>query len=312
MYDAKQEIFDLQWNMSLQFYYVWIAFSSLMLVLRFFEGASFLDVGTTALFTVIPAISFMAFQVRTKRVRAVQWGMYYLLVYICVEAYERPNSFSQDVFLMAPLAVVSFMVLSRKQALVFSGFAITATAVNLSFSPIVHGLSTLVNLEATTESGVFIGLAFVFTVYIIQQFRKQQEIYSVQLDDALVRLNRLNTDNELLISLVTHDINNHLFRALGYYEQLQRDDLVAEKKEKFADAGVSTIMEITNIIRNLVSIRQLTEAEVSNDLQAISLEAVIEKTELLHHERISEKEITIQRTGDAQDADFVTEPLTFS
>jgi K+-sensing histidine kinase KdpD len=228
------------------------------------------------------------------------------------DGYFYPESFSRNVFIIAPLTVVSFMILTGSQAVLFSVASIVTSFLCFGFSSFVHESPQFVKLSASSESGAFVGLTFFFTVYFIHQFRMQQESYQRKLDEGLATLQKLNTDNQLLVSLVTHDINNHLFRALGYYEQLQRGEDKDGKRWGYAQSGVNTIMDITHIIQNLVSIRELTEAEVSNSPQAISLGAVIEKAELLHNKRILEKEIKVKKSEAINDIEINTEPLAFS
>lgn len=102
-----------------------------------------------------------------------------------------------------------------------------------------------------------------------------------------------------LTNTMAHDLKSPLMSISGYAENL-RDNLNTEKQPYYSQAILNNVQYMNSIIESVLYLSKMEEGKLSLKKESIHAKELLEKLVAERAERLQERELKVEMTGDAQ------------
>ena len=199
---------------------LWMVFATAAAIGAYFHDDWF-RVGEEIVRLFIPACIFHYLISRKNDPWWIPWPFYYAGIHLFTNVVYRMDTFTLDIFMILPLVLSGYIAMKRSHAIWYSGFLAMTLIASFGVMEFYHQSPLALEEPHQSKNVYLIVVTVVLSIGLLNHFKSLFDSNIKKLEESLKSVNAYNKDNQLLINLITHDINNHLGRLLMSVEFLE-------------------------------------------------------------------------------------------
>ncbi len=294
------------------FLWLWLIFAVAAMVMSYIHDDN-LRVTEEFIRLFCPPLIFLYFISKSNNPRWIPWPFYYASFHLFTNVLLRVDTFALDIFMVIPLVLSGYIAMKRSHAIWYSGFSAIMALSSFVMMEFYHKSPFALQVEHQSKNVYLIMITIVLCTGLLNHFKSLFDINIQRLEESLKSVNAYNRDNQLLINLITHDINNHLNRLLMSVEFLENLHENPKKYKKYHEQAVNGVMDIRDIINNFKMLRgHGEEGELEIKTKEVLVESVLQKLELIFEESLLAKQLNIVKMIHKDVDTVAVEPISFS
>lgn len=292
---------------------LWMVFALATMVLVYVHEDMY-RVGEEFLRVFCPPVLFHYFLSRSNNPKWIPWPFYYASFHLFTNVFLRVDTFALDIFMVIPLILSGYIAMKRSHAIWYSCFSVAMALGSFAVMELYHKAPLAIEVEHQSKNVYLIMVTIILCTGLLNHFKTLYDENIKKLEESLKSVNAYNKDNQLLINLITHDINNHLNRLLMSVEFLESLHDNPKKYQKYHEQAVSGVMDIRDIISNFKMLRGDDEddGEFAIKLKEVRVDSVLQKLELIFKESLSTKQLKFVKVIHEGVDTVAVEPISFS
>lgn len=291
---------------------LWMVFAVAAAVLAYFHN-DWYRVAEEIVRLFIPGGLFLYLISKNNDPKWIPWPFYYASLHLFTNVVFRVDTFTLDVFMILPLILSGYIAMKRTHAIWYSGFSALIMMASFAVMEFHHKTPMAIEEPHQSKNVYLIAITVVLSIGLLNHFKTLFDNNIEKLEESLRSVNAYNRDNQLLINLITHDINNHLGRLLMSVEFLEHVQDDPKKFKKHYELAVSSVVDVRDVISNFRMLRgQEEEGDLEVKTKEIRVDGVLQKLELIFKEPLSAKKLKLVKIIHEGVDTVAVEPISFN
>ena len=291
---------------------LWMVFAAAAAVLAYFHD-DWYRVAEEVARLFVPGGIFLYLISRNNDPKWIPWPFYYASLHLFTNVVFRVDTFTLDVFMILPLILSGYIAMKRSHAIWYSGYSALIMVASFAVMELHHKTPLAIEEPHQSKNVYMIVIAVVLSIGLLNHFKSLFDNNIEKLEESLKSVNAYNKDNQLLINLITHDINNHLGRLLMSVEFLEHVQDNPKKFKKHYELAVDSVVDVRDVINNFRMLRgHDSDGNLEIKTKEIRVDGVLHKLELIFKESLSAKKLKLVKIIHEGVDTIAVEPISFN
>ncbi len=251
-------------------------------------------------FGIVSIVTLIKFNRYSLAAHIFTFGLFFNF-YVVVLASGFTLTSQMSWFFLFP--IVPTILLSKRGAILWTAFS-SALVIGTGFY--VFNISNYSYNEYSNQlifdsfSADFI-LGPVLVYLLTRSAYNIQEQAITQLSESHKQLNQAYFDKREILSILFHDLNNHIFKCSFHLHKFEKQHNILADKEDECKLGLNTlkhieisINEMSSIIKDVKLLEQYKSGKIELTLEPVDLEEIYNEALLVFEEKLLEKNINLK------------------